>query len=104
LAPERATLALSRQEHGEWQIVDILAACNQRVSQATARVVNEWFHGSNRSPVERLRKDLNMKCLIEVDFKYFGDPLLDDPFEIVDLNKVVAPNKKTHRTKQPLIC
>jgi hypothetical protein len=43
LAPERATLAIRPAEGGAWYVSELLAACNEDVSAATARAVRRWL-------------------------------------------------------------
>ena len=43
LRPERATLSLRLGSDGEWEIQQLLRACNQKVSPVTAIAVHRWL-------------------------------------------------------------
>ena len=43
LQPERATLSLAPAANGEWEIDQILRACNQPTSPLTLQAVQTWL-------------------------------------------------------------
>jgi len=47
LEPERATLAIRPYTDGKWCISQLKGVCNQKVSQATKRMVKEWLTQHN---------------------------------------------------------
>jgi hypothetical protein len=49
LHPERATLALRRDESGGWEIQDLRAVRNAKVSVETKNFINEWIFAQEHS-------------------------------------------------------
>ena len=47
LRPERATLAIEPGPDGNWEIQQLYAACNKRVTEMTTNAVNEWLAESS---------------------------------------------------------